>query len=120
EFLYQKGLGQRNIIFILLFFQHFKSSQSCFNLSCIEEPESHLSSNNLNFVIDYIGKSVKKSSPLFQTILTSHAAKVINKLEITNVIAFCGNKAISFSEVDGELTKYLSKRPNFDILKLLF
>lgn len=120
EFLFQKGLGQRNLIFILLFFQHFKDNESYFNLSCIEEPESHLSTNNLNFVIDYINKSVQKSKSLFQTIISSHNPSIINKLEFNNVIAFSGNKAISFSNVDPNLVQYLSKRPNFDILKLLF
>ncbi|WP_456311568.1 ATP-dependent nuclease [Pseudomonas shirazensis] len=120
EFLYQKGLGQRNIIFIILFFQHFKSNKSSFNLSFIEEPESHLSTNNLNLVIDYIKKSVAISGNLFQTIISSHSPQVINKLEFENVIAFSGNKAVSFKDVDSRLVKYLSKRPNFDILKLLF
>lgn len=120
EFLFQKGLGQRNLIFILLFFQHFKDNESYFNLSCIEEPESHLSTNNLNFVIDYISKSVHKSKDLFQTIISSHNPNIINKLEFKNVIAFSNNKAISFKNVDLKLVQYLSKRPNFDILKLLF
>jgi hypothetical protein len=120
EFLYQKGLGQRNIIFIILFFQHFKNNKSCFNLSCIEEPESHLSTNNLNLIVDYIKKSVGVSGNLFQTIISSHSPKVINKLDFGNVIAFCGDKAVSFKDVDDSLVKYLSKRPNFDILKLLF
>lgn len=120
EFLYQKGLGQRNLIFILLFFQHFKDNEAYFNLSCIEEPEAHLSTNNLNLIIDYINKSVSKSKNLFQTIITSHRPEVINKLDFKNVIAFSGNKAISFKDVDDSLIKYLSKRPNFDTLKLLF
>lgn len=120
EFLYQKGLGQRNLIFILLFFQHFKDNEAYFNLSCIEEPEAHLSTNNLNLIIDYINKSISKSKNLFQTIITTHRPEVINKLDFKNVIAFSGNKAISFVDVDESLTKYLGKRPNFDILKLLF
>jgi len=120
EFLYQKGLGQRNLIFILLFFQHFKDNEAYFNLSCIEEPEAHLSTNNLNLIIDYINKSISKSKNLFQTIITTHRPEVINKLDFKNVIAFSGNKAISFADVDETLLKYLGKRPNFDILKLLF
>ena len=120
EFLHQKGLGQRNIIYIFIFFLHFKSDKSHFNLSCVEEPESHLSSNNLNLVIDYIKKSVAESENLFQTILTSHNPNAINKLEFNNVIAFSGNKAINFNSADPLLVSYLAKRPNFDILKLLF
>jgi putative ATP-dependent endonuclease of OLD family len=120
EFLFQKGLGQRNLIFILLFFQHFKDNEAYFNLSCIEEPEAHLSTNNLNLIIDYIKKSVLKSKNLFQTIITSHRPEVINKLDFKNVIAFSGNKAVPFVDVDDSLINYLAKRPNFDILKLLF
>jgi len=120
EFLYQKGLGQRNLIFILLFFQHFKDNEAYFNLSFIEEPEAHLSTNNLNLVTDYVKKSVLKSKSLFQTIITSHRAELINKLDFKNVIAFSGNKAVSFVDVDDSLINYLTKRPNFDILKLLF
>lgn len=120
EFLYQKGLGQRNLIFIILFFQHFKNSTNSFNLNCIEEPESHLSTNNLNLIVEYIKKSVSVSGNLFQTILSSHSPQVINKLAFENVIAISGNQAISFRDVDEDLVNYLAKRPNFDILKLLF
>jgi putative ATP-dependent endonuclease of the OLD family len=120
EFLHQKGLGQRNLIYIFIFFLHFKSIKSHFNLSCVEEPESHLSSNNLNLAIDYIRKSVLESGNLFQTILTSHNPNAINKLEFNHVIAFSGNRAISFKDADSSLISYLTKRPNFDILKLLF
>lgn len=120
EFLHQKGLGQRNLIYIFIFFLHFKSIKSHFNLSCVEEPESHLSSNNLNLAIDYICKSVAESENLFQTILTSHNPNAINKLQFNNVIAINGNKAINFKDADPLLVSYLSKRPNFDILKLLF
>ena len=57
---------------------------------------------------------------MFQTIISSHNPNIINKLEFKNVIAFSNNKAISFKDVDLKLVQYLSKRPNFDILKLLF
>lgn len=120
EFLHQKGLGQRNLIYIFIFFLHYKSEKSYFNLSCVEEPESHLSSNNLNLVIDYIRKSVGESESLFQSIITTHSPNAINKLEFNNVIAICGNNAVNFKTADKLLVSYLSKRPNFDILKLLF
>jgi predicted ATP-dependent endonuclease of OLD family len=120
EYLYQKGLGQRNLIYILLFFQHFKDNKSNFSINCIEEPEAHLSTNNLNFIVNYINKSVNSSESLFQVIITSHKPEVINKLNFKNVIALSGTECISFCNVEKELTDYLSKRPNFDILKLLF
>lgn len=120
EFLYQKGLGQRNLIYILILFAYYKSSSGIFNLCCIEEPEAHLSVNNLRLVRDFIEKSASNSSSLVQTLISTHNPSIINKLQISNVLAFSGAKAISLSETSIKLVDYLRKRPNFDILKLLF
>ncbi|EKO3929524.1 ATP-dependent nuclease [Vibrio furnissii] len=120
EFLYQKGLGQRNLIYILILFAYYKSCGDTFNLCCIEEPEAHLSVNNLRLVRDFIEKSSSNSSSLVQTIISTHNPSIINKLKISNVLAFTGEKAISLSDTPTKLVDYLRKRPNFDILKLLF
>lgn len=120
EFLYQKGLGQRNIIYILILFAYYKSCGDTFNLCCIEEPEAHLSVNNLRLVRDFIEKSSSNSGSLVQTIISTHNPSIINKLKISNVLAFTGEKAISLSDTPTKLVDYLRKRPNFDILKLLF
>lgn len=120
EFLYQKGLGQRNLIYILILFAYYKSCGDTFNLCCIEEPEAHLGVNNLRLVRDFIEKSSGNSSSLVQTIISTHNPTIINKLQISNVIAFTGEKAISLSDAHPKLIDYLRKRPNFDILKLLF
>ncbi|EOD8894618.1 TOPRIM nucleotidyl transferase/hydrolase domain-containing protein, partial [Klebsiella pneumoniae] len=37
-----------------------------------------------------------------------------------NVVAFSGNKAVSLSSFGEELNDYLRKRPNFDILRLIY
>ncbi len=120
EFLYQKGLGQRNLIYILILFAYYKSCGDTFNLCCIEEPEAHLSVNNLRLVRDFIEKSSSKSSSLVQTIISTHNPSIINKLKISNVLAFTREKAVSLSDTPAKLVDYLRKRPNFDILKLLF
>jgi putative ATP-dependent endonuclease of OLD family len=120
EFLYQKGLGQRNLIYILILFAYYKSCDDTFNLCCIEEPEAHLSVNNLRLVRDFIEKSSSNSGSLVQTIISTHNPSIINKLKISNVLAFTGEKAINLSETPTKLVDYLRKRPNFDILKLLF
>lgn len=120
EFLYQKGLGQRNLIYILILFAYYKSCGDTFNLCCIEEPEAHLSVNNLRLVRDFIEKSSNNSGSLVQTIISTHNPSIINKLQISNVLAFTGEKAISLSDTPAKLLNYLRKRPNFDILKLLF
>ncbi|WP_067867871.1 ATP-dependent nuclease [Neptuniibacter marinus] len=120
EFLYQKGLGQRNLIYILILFAYYKSCGDTFNFCCIEEPEAHLSVNNLRFVRDFIEKSSSNSGSLVQTIISTHNPSIINKLKISNVLAFTGENAISLSNTPIKLVDYLRKRPNFDILKLLF
>ena len=120
EFLYQKGLGQRNLIYILILFAYYKSCGDTFNLCCIEEPEAHLSVNNLRLIRDFIEKSSSNSSSFVQTIISTHNPSIINKLQISNVLAFTGEKAISLSDTPAKLVDYLRKRPNFDILKLLF
>lgn len=120
EFLYQKGLGERNLVYMFLLFTYYKTVSKSFNLCCIEEPEAHLSVNNLRVATDFISKSLAKSNSMLQCILTTHNPAVINKLKINNVVVFTDDKAISLTSTGHELTNYLRKRPNFDILKLLF
>jgi predicted ATP-dependent endonuclease of OLD family len=120
QFLYQKGLGERNMVLIFLLFAYYKTTHKSFNLCCIEEPEAHLSVNNLRLTVDYIEKSSTLVGGLLQTIVSTHSPSVINKLNIKNVIVFCDEKAISLKDASLELQNYLAKRPNFDILKLLF
>lgn len=120
EFLYQKGLGERNLVLLFLLFANFKNLKGSFNLCCIEEPEAHLSINNLNLAIDFLFKSTDASDSLLQTLISSHNPTVINKLKMKNVVVLTDNEAVSFSDIDDKLVNYLRKRPNFDILKLLF
>lgn len=120
-FLYQRGLGQRNIIYLILLFEFYKLDKEYFNLCCIEEPESHLGVNNLRLITDYIYKSSKSDdSKLLQTLISSHNPSVINKLDLSNVIVFSGEKAVSLKSCPADLQNYVRKRPNFDVLKLLF
>ena len=55
-----------------------------------------------------------------QTLVSSHNPQVINKLQLSNVIVLSGDKAIHLNDTESKLTNYLRKRPNFDVLKLLF
>lgn len=100
-------------------FEFFKGNKNALNLCCIEEPEAHLSVNNLRFATDFIYKSTQKGGSSLQTLISSHSPQVINKLELTNVIVVSGNAAIHLTDSKKKLTNYLRKRPNFDILKLL-
>jgi putative ATP-dependent endonuclease of OLD family len=120
SYLYQRGLGYRNLVYIFLLFEFFKLDKKVFNLCCIEEPEAHLSVNNLRFATDFIYKSTKSEDSGLQTLVSSHNPQVINKLQLSNVIVLSGDKAIHLNDTDRKLTNYLRKRPNFDVLKLLF
>ncbi len=120
SYLYQRGLGYRNLVYIFLLFEFFKSNNKVFNLCCIEEPEAHLSVNNLRFATDFIYKSTKSEDSSLQTLVSSHNPQVINKLQLSNVIVLSGDKAIHLNDTKSKLTNYLRKRPNFDVLKLLF
>lgn len=119
SYLYQRGLGYRNLVYIYLLFEFFSGNKNALNLCCIEEPEAHLSVNNLRFATDFIYKSTQKGGSSLQTLISSHSPQVINKLELTNVIVLSGNNAIHLIDSKKHLTNYLRKRPNFDILKLL-
>ncbi|OOE40844.1 ATP-dependent nuclease [Salinivibrio kushneri] len=119
SYLYQRGLGYRNLVYIYLLFEFFKGNKNALNLCCIEEPEAHLSVNNLRFATDFIYKSTQKGGSSLQTLISSHSPQVINKLELTNVIVLSGHDAIHLTDSKKQLTNYLRKRPNFDILKLL-
>ncbi|EPT8078855.1 ATP-dependent nuclease [Vibrio vulnificus] len=119
SYLYQRGLGYRNLVYIYLLFEFFRGNKNALNLCCIEEPEAHLSVNNLRFATDFIYKSTQKGGSSLQTLISSHSPLVINKLELTNVIVLSGNNAIHLIDSKQHLTNYLRKRPNFDILKLL-
>lgn len=120
SYLYQRGLGYRNLVYIFLLFEFFKLDKKVFNLCCIEEPEAHLSVNNLRFATDFIYKSTKSEDSGLQTLVSSHNPLVINKLQLSNVIVLSGDKAIHLNDTKNKLTNYLRKRPNFDVLKLLF
>lgn len=120
EFLYQKGLGERNLMYIIILFEFYKMKQDYFSLCCIEEPEAHLSVNNLRLATDFIFKSTQSSDGLLQTLISSHNPSVINKLKISNVVVFSGDMAINMQDCSENMSNYLRKRPNFDILKLLF
>ena len=120
EFLYQKGLGKRNLLLIILLFTNYIITDRKFNFLVVEEPEAHMCINNLNIAIDFISKSAEKieENSFNQILITTHNYNIVNKLKFENVVLLKETEAINFSEYKEE-SKYLAKRPNFDILKIL-
>lgn len=123
KMLFQRGLGTRNLIYILTLFSYFNKNDNNgeFNLVAIEEPESHLSTNNYKLVLDYLYKIFEKKNKYTQMIITSHSNQFINKLSIADISIICSSKECKqIKDMDKNLKIYLSKRANFDILNLLF
>lgn len=121
DMLFQRGLGTRNLILLLTLYSYFLNEElKRFNLVCIEEPESHLDTNNLQVANDFFKKAKNRSSYV-QLLISTHNNQIINKLELDNITLLANDhSAITFSDIDRNLKYYLAKRENFDTLNLLF
>lgn len=121
DMLFQRGLGTRNLILLLTLYSYFLRDEiQHFSMVSIEEPEAHLDINSLKIAIEFFEKSKNRNS-LVQLIISTHSNLVINKLELKNVTLIVDDAtAISINNFDDEIIDYLSKRENFDTLKLLF
>ena len=121
DMLFQRGLGTRNLIFLLTLYSYFLNNQKeCFNLVCVEEPESHLDINNLKIIVDFFKNSKDKNS-MTQLLLSTHSNQIINKLDLGSItILTDDHTAVSLSDIDSDLIYYLAKRENFDTLNMLF
>jgi predicted ATP-dependent endonuclease of OLD family len=121
DMLFQRGLGTRNLIFLLTLYSYFLYDIiKRFNLVCIEEPESHLDINNLKVATDFFHKAQGKNT-LTQLIISTHSNQIMNKLELENVVILSdGDKVTDLAEINEELVYYLSKRENFDTLNMFY
>ena len=121
DMLFQRGLGTRNLIFLLTLYSYFLHNvPPIFNLVCIEEPESHLDINNLKIAIEFFQKAQGKNT-LTQLVISTHSNQIMNKLELANVVVFQENDKVSnLSNVNEELVYYLAKRENFDTLNMFY
>lgn len=121
DMLFQRGLGTRNLILLLTLYSYYLSDHIAhYNMVSIEEPESHLDINSLKVAIEFFDKAKDRNS-LVQLLISTHSNLIINKLKLDNVTLIADDHtAIGVSDIDQDITKYLSKRENFDTLKLLF
>lgn len=121
DMLFQRGLGTRNLIFLLTLYSYFLNDTfKRFNLVCIEEPESHLDINNLKIAIEFFQKAQGKNT-LTQLVISTHSNQIMNKLELTNVVLLLDNDhVVALSNINPELVYYLAKRENFDTLNMFY
>ena len=122
ESLSLQGLGQRNMILLLVLINSLieKSEEIALRIVAIEEPEAHLCINNIKLVSSFISAFTTGNSQV-QTFCTTHSTEFINKLQFENVIVMNNGSGIALrDELDQPARDYLSKMPNLDLYKLFF
>lgn len=91
-----------------------KNPDSCVLL--LEEPENHLSYNNLQGFLAQIERKNETS----QIIITTHSSMVSNKLDLGNLILL-GNRdnPVYFNQLEQETRKFFQKVSGFDTLRIV-
>lgn len=122
EALSLQGLGQRNIILLLVLLNSYKVSKEeiALNIVIVEEPEAHLCINNVRLMCSFI-KALTSSNKKVQMFFSTHSTEFINKHDLKDVIVLDDGKAYSLGmELDDDARNYIAKNPNTHIFKLLF
>ena len=122
ENLSSQGLGQRNLILLLVLLNSMldESSETAFRVLTVEEPEAHLCVNNVHLIASLI-KAFTKDNKGIQLFYSTHNTELVNKIALENVVVLSAGKAFSLAtELIDEERDYLSKNPNTDLFKLFF
>lgn len=117
-----QGLGQRNIILLLVLLNSYRIPKEdvAINVVIVEEPEAHLCINNVRLMCSFI-KALTSDNKKIQMLYSTHSTEFINKHDLKDAIVLNEGTAYSLGvELDEEARNYLAKNPNTDILKLLF
>lgn len=122
--MFQEGLGYRNIIYLLTFLGYYckKADNTSFNALLLEEPEAHLSPDNLALLTSFINNKFKcNSSNYNQLIITTHSNYLIDKCQLSDVVVLCNNfTAVNFADEHTINFDYIQKIPHHDMLDFLF
>lgn len=113
------GLGYRNIINILILVMYIlKEENQIPNVLMIEEPEAHLSADNINILMNLLVKICNNSKN--QVIVTTHSKELINRLNggDLSVINDSGIHRLKNIYTQVEL-RYAMKIRNFDMMNFL-
>ncbi len=80
----------------------------------LEEPENHLSHNNMNLLIDKI--IISKSRQLF---IATHSNEICSRLNLTNshLINSSANATLKLSKINPETADFFMKAPNNNLLR---
>lgn len=122
ESLSLQGLGQRNIILLLVLLNSYRviKDDIAMNVVIVEEPEAHLCINNVRLMCSFI-KALTSDNEKVQMFYSTHSTEFINKHNLKDVVVLDEGKAYSLgTELDDEARNYLAKNPNTHIFKLFF
>ena len=122
ENLSSQGLGQRNLILLLVLMNSFLEGKEdvALNVLTMEEPEAHLCINNIRLMASFI-KVFTNGNNGVQLFYSTHNTEFINKLDLKNVVVVSEGHAYALeTELDEDKRDYLSKNPNLDLFKLFF
>lgn len=122
ESLSLQGLGQRNIILLLVLLNSYRvlKDDIAMNVVIVEEPEAHLCINNVRLMCSFI-KALTSDNKKVQMFYSTHSTEFINKHNLKDVVVLDEGKAYSLgTELDDEARNYLAKNPNTHIFKLFF
>lgn len=116
-----QGLGQRNLILLLVMLNSLLESKEGRALSIItvEEPEAHLCINNIHLLSSFFD-AFSKGNKTTQLFYSTHSQEFINKADMKQIIVMANGNAYALSqELDDSGRNYLSKNVNMDLFKLL-
>ena len=81
----------------------------------IEEPENHLSYNNLRKMI----KEIEDREKSAQIIITTHSSMIVSSLNLKNVILLNNSIPKRFNELDDTVADYFNKSDNNKLLEFI-
>ena len=107
------GKGQQCIIEAKL---ALLGSASNIDILMIEEPENHLTHDNLNMLVSHIKDSCKNK----QVIISTHSSFVANKLGLNNIIVLGSDGAtFKLSKLSRDTFDFFQKIPGYDTLRMI-
>lgn len=107
-----KGCGRANLIKTNIAIDKAKNN---INVVLIEEPENHLSYENLLMMID----GLKSNDKVGQIIITTHNDLIASRLGLQNIIWLSKNKSIKLQNIDSNTAKFFIKMDNNNLLQFL-
>lgn len=107
-----KGKGKENIIKTKIVLDRNVGKM---DVVAIEEPENHLSFNNLKIMIEDIEKQIDSH----QLIITTHESMIASSLNLKNVMWIKEKNTESLRDLDDDDSLYFLKSPNNNLLQYI-